>query len=171
MKKSSLIAILIVLVIVIGAWIIIAGRHREAVVEAPTTDTVPNPATSQNAGTAATTGGTRVKGPEQKTIAIAQSGVVGGITVKIVSLMQDSRCPTDVTCIQAGSVGVRTTLTKGKITTSHDFITGTAPFAFEGYNLSISNVTPSPVSGQAAIKLADYRITFTAAATAKGDNL
>jgi hypothetical protein len=169
--KKPLIIILAAAVIIIG--IILIARKQDAVVVAPVTDTAALPADTVGSDTTpSSTSGTRVRGPEEKTLMIGQDGViVDGITIKVVSLMQDSRCPTDVTCIQAGTVGVKTTVTKGKVTTSHDFITGTKPFSFQGYNIEIVNVIPSKISTAPAIKLSDYRITFRAQPTAKGDNI
>lgn len=171
--KKSLFIIIIVLIVILGAVVIL--KPTESTVVAPETSTsIPTETTTPNTpetSQASTTGGSRVKGPEEVTIKIGESGAVAGMIIKINGLGQDSRCPTDVTCIQAGSVTLKTTVSHGAISTNHDFISTAAPFVFEGYSIAIKNVTPVPKKSTGDIKLADYRITFEATPTAKGDNI
>jgi hypothetical protein len=172
--KNTVAIIILILVLIFGGLLIVRG-NRETTAVAPTTDTVmPAPVTTStgtSTAPATTTDAGRVKGPEQKTIAIGASGELAGMIIKINSLGQDSRCPTKVQCIQAGSVTLKTTVSKGKIVVDHEFITTAAPFVFEGYSIAIVNVTPVPTTSTGAIKLADYRVTFEATPTAKGDNI
>ncbi len=168
MKKTVLI-ILVILIVVLGG-LLLTRNSPESTAVAPVTDTatdlpltVPEPTP--------TNPDTRVRGPEQKTIAIGASGEANGVIIKITSLVQDSRCPTKVTCIQAGSVAVKTTVSAGKVSVDHEFATNTAPFAFEGYSIRIVSVTPVPTTAPNAIKLSDYRVTFEVTPTAKGDNI
>ncbi|MES2225019.1 MAG: hypothetical protein V4478_03460 [Patescibacteria group bacterium] len=163
--KKPLVIILIVLIIVLGVLLIV--RKKEATVEAPATEQTADQSTDAT-GTA--TAGSRVKGPEEKTIAMGQAGIIAGITIRVNGLAQDSRCPSDVQCIQAGSVGVLTTVSLGKVVTEHQFISNTGPFKFQGYDLELVKVTPVPTS-KAKITFADYRLTFRATPTAKGDNI
>ncbi|MDB5254645.1 MAG: hypothetical protein JWL92_21 [Candidatus Nomurabacteria bacterium] len=164
MKKTLLIILIIVLIVLGG---IAASRHEaEAPVITPsTTDistTTPEPTPSTD---------TRARGPERKTIAIGASAEVNGVIIKVNSLVQDSRCPTKVTCIQAGSVSVKATVSNGTVSTDHEFNSNTRPFAFEGYSIAIVDVTPVPTIAPNAIKLSDYRITFEVIPTAKGDTI
>jgi hypothetical protein len=162
MKKSLRTIIIVAVIVIVGIVLIFTHKRPSPVVPVTTTQST-NTTTTQPGGTTSIS----VKAPQQTVIKIGQSGVLAGITIKVVSLMADSRCPIGVNCLQAGSFAVRTTVTKGTITTSHDFISTAGPFSFEGYDFSIAKVTPTQVKGQPTIKLLDYRITFQAVPTPK----
>jgi hypothetical protein len=155
MKKSVIIGIVLIVIIVGG---IIIFTHDHSITTAPITDTM----TSPSAGDSSAATGSQ---SNKATIGIGQSGVVAGTTIKINGLMQDSRCPVGVNCLTAGSFGIHTTVTKGKVVVSHDFITDAGAFSFQGYNFSIISVTPSPISGSPTIPLSAYRVTFQAVPT------
>lgn len=89
------------------------------------------------------------------TARLGQTVVFPGITFSLTDIVEDSRCPTDVTCIQAGTVRVRavsegntTTLELGKKT------------VFAGHTISLDAVTPSRVS-TAQTEAGEYRFTLT----------
>ncbi len=49
-------------------------------------------------------------------IAMGETVVVKGVSIKFIEVVEDSRCPTDVTCIWAGRAKVKVTVTsKGKM--------------------------------------------------------
>jgi hypothetical protein len=166
--KKTVVIILIILIIVLGGLAVLPRNHAAITVVAPETS-VPTPPT--NFSTPADTSENRAQGPVQKTIAIGASGQLGNVIIKIDSLIQDSRCPTQVTCIQAGSVSVHATVSKGTVAVSHDFISTGTPFMFEGYSIKIVNVTPVPTTGANTVALSDYRVTFEATPIARGDNI
>ncbi len=155
MKKTLL--IIVIVLVVIFAGILIFRKKDDAVVVAPNADTS-SQTTSSTTGTAK---------PAQKAVQIGQSTVIDGVTIKLTNLKGDSRCPEGVACLQAGSFAVMATVSEGKVSVQHEFITGTAPFSFQGYDFSIASVTPAPISGGVAIKPTDYRITFQAVPTPK----
>ena len=47
------------------------------------------------------------------TIGVGQTGTVGDFEITFNSFVQDSRCPIDVQCIQAGAVNINVTFTHG----------------------------------------------------------
>jgi len=69
----------------------------------------------------------------------------------------DSRCPTEVTCIWAGTVEVRTVLSNS---VSHGELTLTLdePQTFGDYSVTLVEV--SPTKTEAAIPDSSYRFTF-----------
>lgn len=83
-----------------------------------------------------------------------------GLDVKVVPLqvMEDSRCPTDVQCIQAGTVRVRALLTSGLGTAAQIFALNT-PITTEAEIITLVDVTPVKVSTQ-SISSSEYRFTF-----------
>lgn len=89
------------------------------------------------------------------TAALGQTLIFPGITLSLTELIEDSRCPSDVICIQAGTVRVRAvsgsnaaTLELGKKT------------VFAGHTFSLDAVTPSRVS-TAQTAAGEYRFTLT----------
>lgn len=89
---------------------------------------------------------------EQKDGAANFSLTLDGIT-------QDSRCPVNVTCIQAGAVTAQVTLKDALHTEKHDIISNATPYVFGEYHIALINVLPVPYSGTSIAKK-DYRLTF-----------
>ena len=82
--------------------------------------------------------------------------VKAGIQVQFVSIVEDSRCPRDVTCVWAGETKARVLVRIDKQTpTSHDIVVG-QPISIGAYRISVVAVQPHPVSA-AKIKPNDYR--------------
>lgn len=78
--------------------------------------------------------------------AIEEGGSARGIQVVPRSVLEDSRCPEDVTCIQAGTVRVRTLLTTKEGSGEQVFILGT-PVATSTYLVTLMRVTPNARAG------------------------
>lgn len=72
----------------------------------------------------------------------------GRINVRFATMVEDSRCPQDVQCIQAGNASVRVRVSRGKraevLTLSTDERKGIAKF--EGYEFKLVGLTPEPRS-------------------------
>ena len=97
---------------------------------------------------------------QDETIAMLnQEILLQGVFLTPLEVMEDSRCPIDVTCIQAGRVRLRmkvgsdgdveeTTLTLG------------SPFRFAGKKILLMSVSPVPSSKQ-VIATDDYRFEFS----------
>ncbi len=84
---------------------------------------------------------------------------IANLTVTLNKVLQDSRCPIDVVCIQAGSVTVEVVLTNSTRRETITLSTDATPHLFDGYYISILSVTPSPMSKK-EIKPSDYRVTL-----------
>lgn len=79
------------------------------------------------------------------------------ITISPQEIISDSRCPSDVTCVWAGTVEVRTTITSQMGHGEHVLTLGT-PQVFGDYTITMTEVTPEKT--QQPISDSSYRFTF-----------
>jgi len=83
------------------------------------------------------------------------------LTVKVLAVVEDSRCPKDVNCIQAGNAKVRVSVRKG--TDSSRIVdldlNGGTSVTFENYKITLSALTPYPETA-APIKRNKYIATL-----------
>jgi heat shock protein HslJ len=93
------------------------------------------------------------------TLSIGEKSTVGDFTITLNKFVQDSRCPIDVQCIQAGAVTVNVTLTDGVKTETKNFPSDEAPQNFGVYKISIFGIEPARESTK-EIADKDYKITF-----------
>lgn len=99
---------------------------------------------------------------DELTLGIGESGYIKGLNINFETLLQDSRCPSDVTCVWAGAVEVMVKLVDAKNVSKSEEVKMTsmeAPHIFENYEVSISSVVPVKNS-KIEIKPKDYLITF-----------
>jgi hypothetical protein len=96
---------------------------------------------------------------ENVTLAIGQKIKVAGLDIILNSFVQDSRCPIDVVCIQAGAVNVNVTLADSSRSITKNFSSDEVPYSFGIYRISIVDVAP-PRQSQKEILPSQYRITF-----------
>lgn len=69
------------------------------------------------------------------------------ITVKFVSLIEDSRCPDEVNCIHAGNARIKVQVSKpgsNPITFEANTNLGEKGNVYEGYAIYLTNLTPIP---------------------------
>jgi len=69
------------------------------------------------------------------------------IAVKFVSLIEDSRCPDDVNCIQAGNARIKVTVSKpgsAPVTFEANTNLGAKGDTYEGYAIYLTDLTPIP---------------------------
>lgn len=92
------------------------------------------------------------------TVSLGKSGGVNGVTITPREVLEDSRCPTDVQCIQAGRVRLRATLAAGMGTADQTFIVG-EPITTEAEAVTLLAVVPAKVSTK-QIAPSEYRFTF-----------
>jgi hypothetical protein len=96
--------------------------------------------------------------PSTATLALNQSAVVGGVTITPTKVVQDSRCPIDVTCIQAGTVNLTVSLEKGGEKNSMIMALGET-VSFGGKRVQFASTNPNKDS-RTPIKNSDYRFAF-----------
>lgn len=89
---------------------------------------------------------------------LGQIGTIVGLSITPIEVLEDSRCPSDVVCIQAGTVRLRTRLGTPTGTTEQNF-TLNQPVTSGLYTIELISVMPGTVS-TVPIKKEDYRFTF-----------
>jgi hypothetical protein len=96
-------------------------------------------------------------------IAIGKSATVRGTTIGVLELVEDSRCPVDVQCIQAGTVRVRVAIDA----MNRDFIFTLGQLQVVGTSaITLVAVNPIEKNSKKVVPLSDYRFTFTVYKTA-----
>jgi hypothetical protein len=108
-------------------------------------------ATTTTTTTTTTTSGT-------VTLTIGKSAAVNGTTIGVLSLSEDSRCPVDVQCIQAGTVRVRASV--NALNRDFTFSLG-QPQVVGNVSITLSAVIPAQKFSRVTVQPGDYRFTFT----------
>jgi hypothetical protein len=93
-----------------------------------------------------------------------QKTVAGGrLTVKFLSVLEDSRCPADANCVWAGNAKVQIKVSRGRGKAKiFELNTNLAPqiVTFEGYEIKMGRLTPHPRTN-IRINRNGYTATFT----------
>ena len=115
---------------------------------------------------------------EEFTLAAGQSATVSAstLTVKLVGVTEDGRCPSEVTCAESGPVSIAVTVQAGNedpmeinLRTFTDYQGRTPEMEFEGiqdrieyegYLIRAVSVLPYPVNLEDKIEAGEYRVTF-----------
>ncbi|MDO8561716.1 MAG: hypothetical protein Q7S05_02715 [bacterium] len=84
-----------------------------------------------------------------------------GVGITPLAVLEDSRCPIDVQCIQAGTVRLRARLISGLGTATQEFTIG-RPITTEGETVTLVDVLPQPRAG-VEIKESEYVFRFNVA--------
>ncbi|MCA9737810.1 MAG: hypothetical protein KC645_09330 [Gemmatimonadetes bacterium] len=105
----------------------------------------------------------RIEGPAELVLAVGEERPVGGsaLRVRLAGILEDSRCPTDVTCVWPGNVRVALGLSTGAgSTTPVQLNTALEPRIAEwhGVRFTVVEVRPDPVSTD-PISTDEYRVT------------
>lgn len=101
-------------------------------------------------------------------LAVGASRTVDGITIKLDDVLEDSRCPQNVTCVWAGQVRVQVELSiKDEKNQTVVLSTAGQGVSFANHFISILSITPAMVSDK-IIPKKDYEITFAVAQDIKG---
>lgn len=80
----------------------------------------------------------------------ASRTVDSGLTIRFLSVLNDSRCPIGVQCVWAGNAEIELELT-GSVIESVGLNTGSQfprTYTFEGYTVTLQDLKPQPSSGQ-----------------------
>lgn len=92
-------------------------------------------------------------------VMVGQSVLIQGVRITLNKIVQDSRCPSDVQCIQAGSVTAEVTLQSNTDKEVVQITSGKAAILFDSYKVSIDSINPLPLS-TTQISQGEYRIVF-----------
>jgi hypothetical protein len=96
------------------------------------------------------------------TLAVGESRVLpGGVKVGVVAVPNDSRCPSGVQCIWAGSAAVAISIGFEKADTTATVNSGIDPktFSYRGWHVVLRQVSPAPTAGQ-GVPTEQYRVTL-----------
>lgn len=88
------------------------------------------------------------------TLALNEEGTLGMFSIKPIAVLQDSRCPAGVYCIQAGTVELKITI-DGK----DEVVSLMKPLTLNGGTIKLTEVAPLKTAAT-KIKDSDYRFTF-----------
>ncbi len=99
--------------------------------------------------------GGRALYPRQEPVVVVDDSEAGighavtesGVTITPLEVLEDSRCPSDVQCIWAGTVKLRATLKDASGTSEQIFELG-QPVTTEAEVITLTEVTPYPKSGE-----------------------
>ncbi|MDB5237659.1 MAG: hypothetical protein JWL88_761 [Parcubacteria group bacterium] len=92
------------------------------------------------------------------TLSLGEVARFAGVTIAPLSIIQDSRCPVGVQCIQAGTVQVSVRITPSSDTNVQTLTLGKMYSAPAG-TIILTSVTPDKHEGN-TISPSDYRLTF-----------
>lgn len=96
------------------------------------------------------------------TLGIGESRTLaGGATVGVVAIPTDSRCPTGVQCVWAGSAAVAISIRMSQADTVATVNSGIEPrsFSFGNWHVVLRGVSPGPTAGQ-GVPRDQYRVTL-----------
>lgn len=102
------------------------------------------------------------EGPVAVTVALDETKDAGSVTLTPFEVLEDSRCPTDVQCIQAGTVRVKVLVTSALGESELIFVPGVA-MTTEAEVITLASVLPEKISTK-EMKDADYRFAFEVSA-------
>jgi hypothetical protein len=92
-------------------------------------------------------------------VALGQTAYVDGPRIKIVRILEDSRCPINARCIQAGTVKLQILWLRAQGNQSLELVLGQAKQIADG-TITFTSITPGRIAGGPEIKPADYRFSF-----------
>jgi len=84
------------------------------------------------------------------------------LRIKFISVVEDSRCPTDVNCIWAGNAKIKVFVSTSRTSREFEINTNLGPQGdqIDGWAINLVELTPSPTSKGAPAKVS-YRAKFT----------
>jgi hypothetical protein len=94
------------------------------------------------------------------TLGVGQKASAGPLTLKLLQITSDSRCPQAAVCIWAGEVTAQVELISGTKDQKTDLHSSGQPYVFAGYNVSIAGVGPARRNGPPPAQ-GTYQIEFS----------
>lgn len=91
--------------------------------------------------------------PATVEVAYGEEVVVNDLTVRFNTVIEDSRCPADAICIQAGQAVVSVNVSANGQEDSLELTNvpdGGEPVEFQGYRISLQDLQPYPLASQPA---------------------
>ncbi|MEK7187603.1 MAG: hypothetical protein AAB691_01995 [Patescibacteria group bacterium] len=91
-------------------------------------------------------------------IGVKETKMINGVRIAVNSVTEDSRCPSDATCIWAGRLTANVSL-KSNINSETRTIFSDTPVEFDTHTISLVSATPPPKSTEKK-DFSQYRLTF-----------
>jgi hypothetical protein len=107
---------------------------------------------------ATSTGSVTILPYGRATLSLGEEATFRGITIKPVSVLEDSRCPAGVQCIQAGTVRINVESQVGN-TTRQDIVRLGSATTVDTFAVTLVSVLPATKAGS-QIPSGDYIFTF-----------
>lgn len=148
MNNRLRIGIVVAVVLALAAWFVFV---RPGVVTG-----TPSPSATTTPQTGGQDGAPQSQNVEAK---IGQTVMALGVSITPREVVEDSRCPTDVQCIQAGRVRVRADLTSGLGSTDQIFLVG-EPITTEAEAVTLLEVRPATKTSTVTLSPSDYTFVF-----------
>ncbi|PWH25139.1 hypothetical protein [Xanthomonas perforans] len=104
-------------------------------------------------------GGPVASQPIEGSVRLGEIAAVDGPRVRPDRVMEDSRCPADVQCIQAGRLVVRATVLGGSWSKEVDLTLGVPVPVADGM-LTLVDATPVPIASETAASAARFTFKF-----------
>lgn len=165
MKRTTLTALLVILLVLMG----VAFANKETLYRLEG-----QPATSTQSGTIDTTTNTSQTPSVQVlpygdvTLRVGESARFSGMSLKLLSVTDESRCPTGVKCIWAGTVKAKVRIVSGMGTSTATIEIGKT-FTTEAEQITVVSVSPYPKPGE-QISQSSYAVTFNVVAKKEASN-
>lgn len=101
------------------------------------------------------------------TLSVGEGEAVGPLFVRLEEVVQESRCPIDAECIEAGAITVRVTLQTPGEKRTVNIPSDEVPYEFNEYRISVADIQPPLRSGE-EIAQSEYEITFNIETASRG---
>ncbi len=164
--RNLLIGLVVVLVVVGGIAAVWGSKKGASEMATPTPEGTQATTTAPDTTTPTPTPATSTPEKEADTAALGQRIYKFGVHMTPIEVVEDSRCPMGVYCIQAGTVRVKVLLEDGTHTDTVIMTMG-SPVSFGNKHVALMSVVPQ--KSQTPIKQSDYRFTFSVAYGMGGD--
>lgn len=92
-------------------------------------------------------------------VEVGKTVFINGVRITLNRVVQDSRCPIDVQCIQAGAITANVTFWSDTDSETRNMASDEVPLAFDSYRISIINIAPPRMSGR-EVDPKSYVLTF-----------
>lgn len=89
---------------------------------------------------------------------LGETVTVDGVSITPISIIEESRCPTDVQCIQAGAITIKAKLVRGNNIQEMSLKLDT-PTSFDTKVVTLNDAIPKP-NTKVTLKDSDYRFSF-----------
>jgi hypothetical protein len=160
-RYKTLIVLCIILLVIAFAMVLTPEPLPAPVVVQPATDSTETGAQAIEPVTDNTAPEESVRTENELVIAINKGGSINGMVIVPTKIVEDSRCPMNARCIQAGTVKVAASVTGGAKTGSYVFELGADAIVINEKQIRLISVTPEVELAGVNIPSTDYSFVFS----------